>query len=241
MTVAELAFYAFAIVTVAAALSPQRTQEFYQTVVNAGVDLFVIRGTTVSAEHVSKETEALNLKKFIYELDVPVIVGGAATYTAALHLMRTGAAGVLVGFGGGAAQRQQNRRGADLRYDMQVTLEEAFHGKSTEIEIEVSAPCETCDGTGATPGTSERQCNLCNGMGSVRAKQGLFVIERPCPACNGRAVHAPIEDRKCRMSRTLTREVPSCCRSNAPVAVSSWPPWPCPKNASTPWCNSWTR
>ena len=89
-------------VTVAAALSPQRTQEFYQTMVNAGVDLFVIRGTTVSAEHVSKQTEALNLKKFIYELDVPVIVGGAATYTAALHLMRTGAAGVLVGFGGGA-------------------------------------------------------------------------------------------------------------------------------------------
>lgn len=90
-------------VTVAAALSPQRTQEFYETVVGAGVDLFVIRGTTVSAEHVSKDTEPLNLKKFIYELDVPVIVGGAATYTAALHLMRTGAAGVLVGFGGGAA------------------------------------------------------------------------------------------------------------------------------------------
>ena len=90
-------------VTAAAALSPQRTQEFYQTVISAGVDLFVIRGTTVSAEHVSQESEALNLKQFIYELDVPVIVGGAATYTAALHLMRTGAAGVLVGFGGGAA------------------------------------------------------------------------------------------------------------------------------------------
>jgi IMP dehydrogenase len=90
-------------VTVAAALSPQRTQEFYQTVVKAGVDLFVIRGTTVSAEHVAKTSEPLNLKKFIYELDVPVIVGGAASYTAALHLMRTGAAGVLVGFGGGAA------------------------------------------------------------------------------------------------------------------------------------------
>ena len=57
----------------------------------------------MSAEHVSKNQEPLNLKKFIYELDVPVIVGGAATYTAALHLMRTGAAGVLVGFGGGAA------------------------------------------------------------------------------------------------------------------------------------------
>ncbi|MCS5721164.1 GuaB3 family IMP dehydrogenase-related protein [Herbiconiux sp. CPCC 203407] len=90
-------------VTVAGALSPQRTQELYETVVAAGVDLFVIRGTTVSAEHVSKTVEPLNLKKFIYELDVPVIVGGAATYTAALHLMRTGAAGVLVGFGGGAA------------------------------------------------------------------------------------------------------------------------------------------
>ena len=90
-------------VPVAGALSPQRTQELYKTVVDAGVDLFVIRGTTVSAEHVSKSVEPLNLKKFIYELDVPVIVGGASTYTAALHLMRTGAAGVLVGFGGGAA------------------------------------------------------------------------------------------------------------------------------------------
>jgi IMP dehydrogenase len=90
-------------VTVAGALSPQRTQEHWRTVVDAGVDLFVIRGTTVSAEHVSGNAEPLNLKRFIYELDVPVIVGGASTYTAALHLMRTGAAGVLVGFGGGAA------------------------------------------------------------------------------------------------------------------------------------------
>ena len=90
-------------VTVAGALSPQRAAEFSSTVISAGVDMFVIRGTTVSAEHVSKNAEPLNLKKFIYELDVPVIVGGAATYTSALHLMRTGAAGVLVGFGGGAA------------------------------------------------------------------------------------------------------------------------------------------
>lgn len=90
-------------VTVAGALSPQRTKEFYKTVVDAGVDMFVIRGTTVSAEHVSSQAEPLNLKEFIYELDVPVIVGGCATHQAALHLMRTGAAGVLVGFGGGAA------------------------------------------------------------------------------------------------------------------------------------------
>jgi IMP dehydrogenase len=90
-------------ITVAGALSPQRTQEYWETVVDAGCDLFVIRGTTVSAEHVSSRAEPLNLKRFIYELDVPVIVGGASSYTAALHLMRTGAAGVLVGFGGGAA------------------------------------------------------------------------------------------------------------------------------------------
>ena len=90
-------------VTVAGSLSPQRTKEFAKAVVDAGVDMFVIRGTTVSAEHVSSQAEPLNLKEFIYELDVPVIVGGCATYQASLHLMRTGAAGVLVGFGGGAA------------------------------------------------------------------------------------------------------------------------------------------
>ncbi|MDP9822166.1 GuaB3 family IMP dehydrogenase-related protein [Nocardioides massiliensis] len=90
-------------ITVAGSLSPQRTKEFAKVVVDAGVDMFVIRGTTVSAEHVSGQAEPLNLKEFIYELDVPVIVGGCATYQAALHLMRTGAAGVLVGFGGGAA------------------------------------------------------------------------------------------------------------------------------------------
>jgi IMP dehydrogenase len=89
-------------VTIAARLSPQRTIRFHKAVLDAGADIFVIRGTTVSAEHVSGQAEPLNLKQFIYELDVPVIVGGCATYTAALHLMRTGAAGVLVGFGGGS-------------------------------------------------------------------------------------------------------------------------------------------
>ena len=98
--------------TVAGSLSPQRTAQFAKQVVDAGVDIFVIRGTTVSAEHVgdgaSDVDGSLNLKEFIYELDVPVIVGGCATYTAALHLMRTGAAGVLVGFGGGASHTTRN-------------------------------------------------------------------------------------------------------------------------------------
>ena len=86
-------------VPTAGALSPQNTQAYAQAVVDSGVDFFVIRGTTVSAEHVSSDLEPLNLKKFIYELDVPVIVGGCATYQTALHLMRTGAAGVIIGYG----------------------------------------------------------------------------------------------------------------------------------------------
>ncbi len=101
-------------VTVAAALSPQRTAQLWKTVVDAGVDLFVIRGTTVSAEHVSGRAEPLNLKQFIYELDVPVIVGGCATYQAALHLMRTGTAGVLVGFGGGASHTTRSVLGVSV-------------------------------------------------------------------------------------------------------------------------------
>src|SRR3569833_2797776 len=79
-------------VTVAARLSPQRTAQYHKAVIDAGVGLVVLRGPTVSAEHVSGRAEPLTLKQFIYDLDVPVIVGGCATYTAALHLMRTGSA-----------------------------------------------------------------------------------------------------------------------------------------------------
>jgi len=99
---------------VAGALSPQTAAEFASVVEKAGVDFFVIRGTTVSAEHVSTVREPLDLKKFIYSLDVPVIVGGCATYQSALHLMRTGAAGVLVGFGGGASKRTRNVLGVEV-------------------------------------------------------------------------------------------------------------------------------
>jgi IMP dehydrogenase len=101
-------------VTVAASLSPQRTAELHKAVIDAGVDIFVIRGTTVSAEHVGNDESALNLKKFIYELDVPVIVGGVATATGALHLMRAGAAGVLVGFGGGATHTTRKVLGIEV-------------------------------------------------------------------------------------------------------------------------------
>ncbi len=90
-------------ITVSVAVSPQATPELAPIAVGAGAEIMVIRGTTVSAEHVSAHGEALNLKSYIHDLDVPVIVGGCATAQAALHLMRTGAAGVLVGFGGGSS------------------------------------------------------------------------------------------------------------------------------------------
>ena len=98
-------------VTVAASLTPQRTVQFAQTVLDSGVDIFVIQGTVVSAEHVSSRHEPLNLKRFIADLDVPVLVGGAATYQSALHLMRTGAAGVLVGVAGGSANTTRSVMG----------------------------------------------------------------------------------------------------------------------------------
>jgi len=90
-------------VTACASLTPQRVERYARHVMDAELDLLVIQGTVVSAEHVSKTTEPLNLKKFIRELEIPVIVGGCASYSTALHLMRTGAVCVLVGVGPGQA------------------------------------------------------------------------------------------------------------------------------------------
>ncbi|MFL5924983.1 MAG: GuaB3 family IMP dehydrogenase-related protein, partial [Gaiellaceae bacterium] len=90
-------------VTTCASLTPQRVEKYAPLVLEAGLDLLVIQGTVVSAEHVSSHVEPLNLKEFISRFDLPVIVGGCASYQTALHLMRTGAVGVLVGVGPGNA------------------------------------------------------------------------------------------------------------------------------------------
>ena len=90
-------------VVACASVTPQRTEMLSKRILEAELDLLVIQGTVVSAEHVSKTVEPLNLKKFVRELEIPVIVGGCASYQAGLHLMRTGAAGVLVGVGPGHA------------------------------------------------------------------------------------------------------------------------------------------
>ena len=116
---------------------------------------------------------------------------------------------------GGGGRRQQQRRGADLRYDMEISLEEAFAGKKEEITIEVSAACDDCDGFGATPGTGTKSCSTCGGHGQVRAQQGFFVVERTCPACHGAG--QVIEDpcRTCRgegrvdKKKTLSVDVPA--------------------------------
>ncbi len=76
-------------------------------------------------------------------------------------------------------------RGADIRYNMDITLEEAFKGKSAEIRVPTSIICESCSGTGAKAGTQPVSCPTCHGQGKIRAQQGFFTIERTCPACNG--------------------------------------------------------
>src|SRR5213082_1526842 len=90
-------------VVCAASLTPQRVSRWYETALDAGLDILVIQGTVISAEHVSETSEPLNLKEFIREVPIPVVVGGCASYSTGLHLMRTGAVGVLVGVGPGAA------------------------------------------------------------------------------------------------------------------------------------------
>lgn len=93
--------------------------------------------------------------------------------------------GNAFGGGGGQGGRRAASRGADLRYDMEITLDDAFHGKEAEITVEVAVRCEPCTGTGAHPGTSASQCPSCNGIGKVRAQQGFFMVERTCPTCMG--------------------------------------------------------
>jgi IMP dehydrogenase len=90
-------------VVAAASLTPQRVEQYYELAVEAGLDILVIQGTVISAEHVSTQGNVLNLKEFVSEVPVPVVLGGCASYHTGLHLMRTGAVGVLVGVGPGAA------------------------------------------------------------------------------------------------------------------------------------------
>lgn len=95
--------------------------------------------------------------------------------------------GEFMGGRRGAGGRGGGReRGADLRYNMEITLDEAFSGKSAEIRFPTTVSCETCSGSGAKKGTKPSSCPMCQGLGKVRASQGFFTIERTCPTCHGR-------------------------------------------------------
>jgi len=119
-------------VVAAASLTPQRVARHHQVALEAGLDILVIQGTVVSAEHVSATTEPLNLKTFIAHYDLPVIVGGCASYSTALHLMRTGAAGVLVGVGPGAACTTRGVLGIGV--PMATALADAAGARTRHLE-----------------------------------------------------------------------------------------------------------
>src|SRR5262249_13624324 len=87
-------------------------------------------------------------------------------------------------FSGGKGRRRQNR-GGDLRYNLEITLEEAFKGRNAQIKVPTAVACEGCGGTGAEAGSKPEQCPTCSGIGKVRAQQGFFTIERTCPSCRG--------------------------------------------------------
>jgi molecular chaperone DnaJ len=100
-------------------------------------------------------------------------------------------------FGGGMGRGRGGAgggrgRGADLRYNMEITLEEAFSGKTAQIKIPTSVTCEACNGSGAKPGTQPKTCRTCGGAGKIRHAQGFFTLERTCPTCQGRG--SVIED-----------------------------------------------
>ncbi|MCA1300513.1 molecular chaperone DnaJ [Stappia indica] len=119
------------------------------------------------------------------------------------------------GMGGGGRRSAGRDRGADLRYNLEISLEEAFTGKSVEIEVPTSVTCESCSGSGAKPGSAPVTCRTCGGSGRVRASQGFFTLERACAACQGRGqvISDPCEDcggngRKT-VNRTLSVSIPA--------------------------------
>jgi molecular chaperone DnaJ len=104
---------------------------------------------------------------------------------------------------GGGGGRE---RGSDLRYNLEITLEEAYHGKTATLTVPTSVSCETCSGTGAKPGSKPRQCATCAGHGRVRASQGFFSIERTCPTCQGRGQTIDDPCRSCSGAGRVVRE-----------------------------------
>ena len=112
----------------------------------------------------------------------------------------------IFGMPGGRGRSSGRERGSDLRYNMEITLEDAFEGKTAQVRIPTSVTCEACSGSGAKAGTKPKTCSTCGGMGKVRHAQGFFTLERTCPTCQGRG--QVIEDpcKACGGAGRVTRE-----------------------------------
>jgi molecular chaperone DnaJ len=131
-------------------------------------------------------------------------------------------------FGGGAARaRGGPQRGADLRYDMEISLEEAFTGKATRITVPVMLTCEVCDGSGAAPGSKPVTCNTCGGVGVVRTTQGFFQMQRTCPTCGGSGQTIKDHCKSCagrgvrRSERTLDITIPEGVEDGTRIRLQS--------------------
>ncbi|MCG5476692.1 MAG: molecular chaperone DnaJ [Sinorhizobium fredii] len=130
---------------------------------------------------------------------------------------------------GGGRQRRSSggrERGADLRYNMEITLEEAYSGKTAQIRVPTSVTCDVCTGSGAKPGTSPKTCATCQGSGRIRAAQGFFSIERTCPTCGGRGQTITDPCTKCHglgrvtEERTLSVNIPTGIEDGTRIRLS---------------------
>ncbi len=131
-------------------------------------------------------------------------------------------------FGGGRGRASNGReRGADLRYNLEITLDDAFSGKAATVKVPTSVTCEPCSGTGAKPGSKPKKCATCGGHGRVRAQQGFFAIERTCPACQGRGETIDDPCRSCSgggrvtKERTLSINVPAGVEDGTRIRLSN--------------------
>jgi molecular chaperone DnaJ len=133
----------------------------------------------------------------------------------------------LFGMSGRRGRGSGRERGADLRYNMEISLQEAYAGKTAQIRIPTSVTCEVCSGTGARPGTKPKACPMCGGQGKVRHAQGFFTLERTCPSCQGRGQVIESPCASCAGSgrvmreRTLSVNIPSGVEDGTRIRLAS--------------------
>ena len=134
--------------------------------------------------------------------------------------------GAFGGRGGGGA-RQQEQRGSDLRYNLEISLEEAFRGDSIKIQVPTLAACDTCEGSGSADGKKPEACGTCGGAGRVRVQQGFFVMERTCHACNGSGHIIKNPCKSCngggrkRKNKSLSVKIPAGVEDGTRIRLSS--------------------